>query len=1345
MKFRILTAVVVAVSVIATMFIASPVDAAEPQVAMNLAEDVHGPPIAPPSTSLSNLSVEYILRTANELVYNYFSPMATGDACQPTAIGAATVTVSDQCLVNRIVRARARLNPDCIVGPIPAGNVYRPRQCNGRGRGAEAIAHARAVRHLNGLVGHIGAGVSQRVQWEVMMPTGKLADIVIQESAANSDVSVYELKTNSNLGDFENVKRQVEGYVTGLEAMPNPYRVVTGNLLSIYLDEFSIELGRCKSDPSVSVVEDYVVAPHPADPRVIVATLVGQTSCPDDDDDDDGDDTFETVEEYEFEEEPEPDWPDIRFVPEKSDDDEDEHNRCRAIYCITEDGIDIPVNSDAYTEEGIRALEEFLEEVAEGWDSAVGNDATVTVGLITIAVVAAVVIGAILFPAAIPAIMAAIAGEAGAASVGLVAGLGLAAAGLLAAVVWGDPHLVTFDGRSYDLQSDGEFDLAISEQLGLHIQARYDNPGTSFSTTAALAARVNGHVVEIDTSRPRGEVMVDGFTVNMEPGQMIDLGFGAAVFAMPNSNGTGTTEQIVVWPGNGIRPVLRVRGRNNMQLLMPKDSSSDLVGLLGNINGDYEDDLRLRDGSLLQDLSPRGIHEEYADSWRITDETSLFTYGPGESTATYTDMSMPANVVTIHDFPIEDQQIAEEFCVDEGIEAGPALDGCIFDVLVSADETFAAAAGAIPIEGVGLMDAGVGDDHTLTADFEGSDTPSNLKGRQLSTISPLGTVSGLYTDGASYRGSVSKLPTYDARSVDLSVIAVGGPLGSGETMTVTVNGADPIVFDETSTPTDSGVLDGGLDYATYGVQVSDQSPATRLEIEVESTGLTAIANEGFAVDNVNIQLDVPDPDVFDVVLNPSVILSPGGPGQGAGSLETQAATDRYRFTVSADDQTTGVDVQQCPSTYYLAWKIVDTNGASMKSGGCSDGQVSLPAGDYELVVSAASGRTGNYQLELMAVPSPDTFDVILDPSIVISNGTPGSGAGSIETVFSTDRYQFTTPEGMHDIGVDVQQCPSTYYLAWKIVDAAGSAVKSGSCSDGQVSLPAGDYELVVSAASGRTGNYQLELMAVPSPDTFDVILDPSIVISNGTPGSGAGSIETVFSTDRYQFTVPTGGDNIGVDVQQCPSTYYLAWKIVDTNGASMKSGGCSDGQVSLPAGDYELVVSAASGRTGNYQLELMAVPSPDTFDVILDPSIVISNGTPGSGAGSIETVFSTDRYQFTTPEGMHDIGVDVQQCPSTYYLAWKIVDAAGSAVKSGSCSDGQVSLPAGDYELVVSAASGRTGNYQLELMAVPSPDTFDVILDPSIVISNGTTRIRRWFYRNSILHRPLPIHGPNRR
>lgn len=73
----------------------------------------------------------------------------------------------------------------------------------------------------------------------------------------------------------------------------------------------------------------------------------------------------------------------------------------------------------------------------------------------------------------------------------------------------------------------------------------------------------------------------------------------------------------------------------------PEATAARQVGMLGSANGDPLDDVRRADGTPVNPYDPTEVHGAFADSWRVTPETSRFDYRPGESTDTFTDRSFP--------------------------------------------------------------------------------------------------------------------------------------------------------------------------------------------------------------------------------------------------------------------------------------------------------------------------------------------------------------------------------------------------------------------------------------------------------------------------------------------------------------------------------------------------------------------------------------------------------------------------------------------------------------------------------------------------------------------------------
>jgi hypothetical protein len=89
----------------------------------------------------------------------------------------------------------------------------------------------------------------------------------------------------------------------------------------------------------------------------------------------------------------------------------------------------------------------------------------------------------------------------------------------------------------------------------------------------------------------------------------------------------------------------------------------------------------------------QALYEKFADAWRVTDQTSLFDYAPGTSTATFTLDEWPRNHP--QSCNIEGQtsvqpvtaEVAEEACKNV-VNAVQRAD-CTFDVMITGEKEFA--------------------------------------------------------------------------------------------------------------------------------------------------------------------------------------------------------------------------------------------------------------------------------------------------------------------------------------------------------------------------------------------------------------------------------------------------------------------------------------------------------------------------------------------------------------------------------------------------------------------------------------------------------------------------------
>jgi len=286
----------------------------------------------------------------------------------------------------------------------------------------------------------------------------------------------------------------------------------------------------------------------------------------------------------------------------------------------------------------------------------------------------------------------------------------------------GDPHITTVNNQHYDFQSAGEF-VSLRDPDGLEIQTRQTAISTSFtpgadphdglatcvSLNAAVAARVGQHRV---TYQPNisGRPDPSGMQLRMD-GQLVALsGAGLALAGGGRIDPTSSTGGIQVTFAD--RSVLFVtplwwadqeKWYLNVDLQRPNAAGGAEQGALpvGGIAGAITADTwlpRMPDGSSLGPMPATmagrydTLYKKFAYAWRVTDESSLFDYGPGTSTATFTNRNWPANggSCVIPQAPTAKPAapgVAERVC--GAIKNKQDHRNCVFDVQATGEEGFA--------------------------------------------------------------------------------------------------------------------------------------------------------------------------------------------------------------------------------------------------------------------------------------------------------------------------------------------------------------------------------------------------------------------------------------------------------------------------------------------------------------------------------------------------------------------------------------------------------------------------------------------------------------------------------
>ncbi|MGO9957081.1 MAG: hypothetical protein ACLP50_14120 [Solirubrobacteraceae bacterium] len=201
---------------------------------------------------------------------------------------------------------------------------------------------------------------------------------------------------------------------------------------------------------------------------------------------------------------------------------------------------------------------------------------------------------------------------------------------------------------------------------------------------------------------------------------MLDFGDGAVLARQAN-------DYFAAWPGQGSRPLLWV-GSGTVRAYVP--TGTDIYGLLGrNRDGDPTNDLVTADGVQLPDnMDATTLYGNYADSWRVNADASLFTYAPGQSTATFTDTSFPSSVLTINDLSDSALAAGTVQCANSGVVDGPQFDDCVMDWAETQDPGFVTAAAAQAGQVTQAGAEGVDSSGDVSEDFSGPTVPSNFGG-----------------------------------------------------------------------------------------------------------------------------------------------------------------------------------------------------------------------------------------------------------------------------------------------------------------------------------------------------------------------------------------------------------------------------------------------------------------------------------------------------------------------------------------------------------------------------------------------------------------------------------------
>ena len=254
-------------------------------------------------------------------------------------------------------------------------------------------------------------------------------------------------------------------------------------------------------------------------------------------------------------------------------------------------------------------------------------------------------------------------------------------------LTWGDPHVVTLKGFHYDFQGAGEFTLVRSDDGSLDIQVRQQpqlalSDEVSFDT--AVAMLVAGTRVEVDPGLALG-VLVDGHPVQLN--EAADhLHGGGELYYDP------VGDVVVKWP-DGSKAVVYDAGIGGYVVFTAApDLAGKLKGLLTAV-AEPEGAPGIPDGdevliggngkryvvNALATAPSRTLYREFAPTWQITQQESLFTYPPGKSTSSYILKNFPGSGYNLASVPPGRLTDIKNTCREAGVTNANLLEDCVYD------------------------------------------------------------------------------------------------------------------------------------------------------------------------------------------------------------------------------------------------------------------------------------------------------------------------------------------------------------------------------------------------------------------------------------------------------------------------------------------------------------------------------------------------------------------------------------------------------------------------------------------------------------------------------------------
>jgi hypothetical protein len=505
----------------------------------------------------------------------------------------------------------------------------------------------------------------------------------------------------------------------------------------------------------------------------------------------------------------------------------------------------------------------------------------------------------------------------------------------------GDPHLVTFDRAYYDFQAVGEFVVARSTGSAddpLEVQARQIPLGQSktVSVNSAVAFKIGSSIVDITLAGGVTRVHIDHQVADLARARR-SLPGGGSVERRESDLGKVDGYE-VRWPDGSEAAVDQI-GSYGYRLLikLAQSRAGKVQGLLGNFDGDPGNDIAPPGGAAMAQPVPfEKLYPSYADSWRVTGSTSLFSYDAGQTTDTFTDRAYPHKPVTVDTLDAAQRAQAETICRWAGVVDAWQFLECVLDVGVTGRSEFA-----------------------VNSSISEVVAPPVLAPIAAPPIAA-GTLTGGGTDRVSFTGHRGDVVFVDAVAPAMesacSPYRLVDPSGDSIASGCNISGSGYI--DRTELPTDG----------EYAVIIDPRSSVT-----------------GRATVRVYLSKDV------------TGRLDPNGAPETA-TIVQPGAVARYEFNgvqgqrVFVDVPTSTLPDQCSPLKLYAPSGTLLESGCVIGSSGDIEGLV-LPAdGPYSVVIDPVNRTIGTSEIRLYAAKDAVATIAVNGPPVVATIGQPGAAS-----------------------------------------------------------------------------------------------------------------------------------------------------------------------------------------------------------------------------------------------------------------------------------------------------------------------------------------------------------------